>query len=92
MSAIMRPAAVAVLLSGLGLLHLLHPDWSEPWLWMKLGGVIGMFAFHGVLEMHLASFQRGERQKGSRYYRVLNEVPTVLLVVIVIAVVVRPFG
>jgi protoporphyrinogen IX oxidase len=92
MAAIMRPASVAVLLSGLGLLHILHPDWSEAWLWMKLAGVLGMFVFHGVLEMHLGAFQRGRRLRGSRYYRILNEVPTVLLVVIVIAVVVRPFA
>jgi len=92
MKAIMRPASVVTLLSGFGLLHILAMPFDQTWLWLKLAGVLGLVIFHGVLEVFLARFARGERKRTARFFRILNEVPTVLLVVIVIAVVVRPFS
>jgi protoporphyrinogen IX oxidase len=62
------------------------------WLILKLVAVLGMVGFHGVMESYVKLFGAGWRGKSGRYFRVLNEVPTVLLVVIVIAVVVRPFS
>jgi protoporphyrinogen IX oxidase len=53
---------------------------------------LGMVAYHGLLEWHLVAFARGERLKGERYYRVINEVPTILLIWIVVFVVVKPFA
>ncbi len=92
MSAIMRPAAVVTLLSGLGFLHLGVVRLGEPWLLGKLAGVVGMFLFHGLLEQHFRVFARGGQAKSGRYYRLINEIPTVLLIWIVIFVVVRPFS
>ncbi|MFO1032734.1 MAG: CopD family protein [Hyphomicrobiales bacterium] len=89
--AIMRPAALVALLSGLGLIHVLVL-WPVPaWLWLKLAAVVGMFVVHGMLEGFQNQFAIGKRSKSGRYFRILNEVPTLLLVVIVVAVVVRPF-
>ena len=92
LKAIMRPAAVVVALSGLGLLHVLSLSLSEPWLILKIVAVVMMFVFHGLLERHASEFRRSARVRTSRYFRIINEVPTLLLVVIVIAVVVRPFS
>jgi putative membrane protein len=92
LKAIMRPAAVVVLLSGFWLFHVLSLSWSEPWVLLKLLAVTLMFCFHGLLEHHAAEFVNGSRHRTSRYFRMINEVPTVLLIVIVIAVVVRPFS
>jgi protoporphyrinogen IX oxidase len=91
-AAIMRPAALVSLLSG-GLVWLTagYPV-GDLWLSMKLLGVVGMFGFHGVLEGHLKAFARDERPRTGRYFRIINEVPTVLLIWIVVWVVVKPFN
>ncbi|MBG1233773.1 protoporphyrinogen oxidase HemJ [Aestuariivirga litoralis] len=92
MKAIMRPAALVALIAGAATVHLAGFAWSSPWLSFKLLGVFGVFAYHGVLERYVASFARGERLKPQRFFRILNEVPTVLLIWIVIFVVVKPFS
>jgi protoporphyrinogen IX oxidase len=79
-----------VLLSGSGFLWL--DSSGGAWLHAKLLGVAGMYGFHGLLEMHLAGFARGARTHAPRYFRVINEIPTILLIWIVIWVVVRPFS
>lgn len=92
LKAIMRPAAVVGLLSGLVLIHL--GGWDRPvpaWLWLKLLLVAGMVVFHGALEMHAARFRDGREAHSGRYFRIINEVPTLLLIGIVILVVIKPF-
>jgi putative membrane protein len=89
---IMRPAAVVVLLSGFGVVHAAGFGFGETWLSLKLIGVMLMFAFHGLLETYAGKFQRGWRGRTGRYFRFLNEVPTVLLIWIVVFVVVKPFS
>ena len=91
LKAIMRPAAVVVLVSGLGLMHVARFGLADIWLGLKLLAVLAMFIVHGVLERHGRVFAAGEQTKSSRYFRVLNEVPTVLMIVIVIMVIVKPF-
>jgi putative membrane protein len=61
------------------------------WLWWKVLAVGGLTVVHGLLERHVAVFSRDEGYQSSKYFRVLNEVPTVLLIVIVILVVLKPF-
>lgn len=92
MAAIMRPASVVALISGFTLIWVMSFNWSDIWLVLKLVAVFGMFISHGKLESHLAEFARGERKHSSRYFRILNEVPTALMIVIVILVVVKPFA
>jgi protoporphyrinogen IX oxidase len=91
MKAIMRPAGVVTLLAGIATVSAEGLAWSTPWLSAKLLGVVGLVIYHGMLEKYLASFGRGERLKTEKFYRVINEVPTVLLIWIVIFVVVKPF-
>ena len=92
LQAIMRPAGLVAILSGLGLIWV--GSWYGPvpvWLWLKLVLVAAMSGFHGVLEWHVVQFRDGVEVKSGRYFRVLNEVPTAVLIGIVILVVVKPF-
>ena len=89
---IMRPAMIVAWLCGLimaatpGIL-----DYTAVWVWVKFLAVIGMTVFHVRLKKHLLEFDRDQNAKSGRYFRIMNEVPTVLMLVIVIMVIVRPF-
>lgn len=91
LKAIMRPAAAFALLTGLGLIYVAGFGLGDVWLVLKLLALVAMFAVHGVLEGHVKRFASGTQVRSSRYFRILNEVPTVLMVVIVIMVIVKPF-
>ena len=90
---IMRPAMIMTWLSGAVLAWMIFRGGSGMalWAWVKLGAVLAMTALHLRLGWHLRAFQKDLNQHGSRYFRILNEVPTVLLVLIVIMVIVKPF-
>jgi len=92
MAAIMRPAALIALLAGIATVEAAGFSWGQMWLSMKLLGVLCLVGYHGLLEVHLKSFARGERLHPQRYFRIINEVPTILLIWIVIFVVVKPFS
>ena len=89
---IMGPAMIVTWLFGL--LLILVPniiDWSQGWIWVKLLCVIGMTGFHGFLSKQRKLLEKNERPYTGKQYRFLNEVPTILMIIIVIMVVVRPF-
>ena len=92
MVAIMRPAAVVALLAGMATVGAAGFSWTQTWLLLKLLGVLGLVGYHGLLEVHLKSFGRSERLHSQRYFRMINEVPTILLIWIVMFVVVKPFS
>ena len=92
LKAIMRPALVVALLAGGYLVTASGFSWSDGWLVVKLIAVLGMVVFHGMLESYCVKFASGWRGRSERYFRILNEVPTLLLIVIVIMVVVKPFA
>ncbi|MBP0493921.1 protoporphyrinogen oxidase HemJ [Roseomonas indoligenes] len=90
--AIINPAMTATWLLGITLV--LTPgiiDWSQGWWHVKLLSVLLMSGFHGHLSAARKRFDRDERPKSERYWRIANEVPTILLFVIVVMVIVRPF-
>ena len=87
---IMNPAMIATWVFGL--LMVATPgivDWGAVWPWTKLGGVLAMTWFHHWLGLRRKEFMTPERTRSGRHYRMMNEVPTVLMVVIVLSVVVR---
>lgn len=87
---IMRPGMHATWVFGL--LLVFTPgivDWSEIWPWTKAVSVIAMTVFHTFLMIRMKAFQRGENTLTGKQYRIMNEVPTVLMFVIVFSVVVR---
>ena len=91
MGAIMRPAMIVSLLSGVSLFVAAQFDLLQFWVLGKLAAVILLILFHGVLEVCLRQFALDQRIKSARFFRVINEIPTVLLIIIVIFVVVKPF-
>lgn len=66
-------------------------DWSAVWPYTKLVSVIGMTWFHMWLAGRRKDFERGENVLTGRRYRMMNELPTLLMIVIVVSVVVKPF-
>lgn len=86
---IMAPAMVVTWLAGLALV--LTPgivDWSMIWPWTKAAGVLGMTWFHMWLATQRKALLAGGGLTG-RQYRMMNELPTLLMVVIVLSVVVK---
>lgn len=90
--AIMNPAMIASLIFGGLLLANLDTDaWSDGWLHIKLLGVIGLIAIHGMMSKWRKDFAADANTRPQKFYRMMNEVPTILMIVIVIFVVVKPF-
>ena len=88
---IMNPAMIATWVFGV--LLVLTPgiiDWDSGWWHVKLVCVILMTAFHGALSRWRKDFMRDANTRRGRFYRIANEIPTVLMVIIVIMVIVRP--
>ncbi|PQO24436.1 protoporphyrinogen oxidase HemJ [Rhodobacteraceae bacterium WD3A24] len=87
---IMTPAMISTWVFGL-LLALVPGivDWSAVWPWVKTAGIVGMTGFHMWLAGRRKVFEVGENEFSGRRYRMMNELPTVLMVVIVLAVVVK---
>lgn len=87
---IMLPAMIATWVFGLALV--LTPgivDWSAVWPYTKGASVIAMTVFNEWLLARTKSFAKGENTLTGRQYRIMNEVPTVLMILIVLSVVVK---
>lgn len=90
LKAIMLPAAVISLALGATMLVMQPVLLSAPWMWAKLGAVVVLLGYHALSAWVYARFARGDYVLTETQCRFLNEVPTLLLFVIVIAVIVRP--
>jgi len=89
---IMTPAMIATWVFGLLLVFVFDAvDWSQGWVWLKAAFVIAMTGYQGLLGRHRRAFAADANTRPGRYFRLINEVPTVLMVVIVVAVIVKPF-
>ena len=87
---IMRPAMMATW--AFGLVLVLTPgivDWTMIWPWTKGISVVAMTVFHVWLQRQVKTMESGESTITGRQFRMLNEVPTVLMIVIVFSVVVK---
>lgn len=90
LQAIMTPAMVASWIFGLGLV--LTPgivDWSMVWPWTKAASILGMTWFHMWLAKRRKDFIGGTNSRTGRTYRIMNEVPTLLMIIIVFSVIVK---
>ncbi|WP_458792112.1 protoporphyrinogen oxidase HemJ [Yoonia sp. MH D7] len=88
---IINPSMIVTWICGLIMIWQGAFDFSSAWSWIKLIAVVLMSAFHGWLSTRRKEFARGTNTRTGRTYRIANEVPTVLMLIIVIMVVVRPF-
>lgn len=89
LAVIMRPAMIATWISGLTLV--LTPGvvgWSLAWPWVKAACVIAMTLFHVWCARERRRLAGGQARTG-RHYRLMNEVPTLLMIAIVISVIVK---
>ena len=90
LKAIMNPAMIATWIFGL-ILAWSGTWWTAPWFIAKVCLVLAMSGFHGWLAARSRDFAADTNTLSSRTYRIVNEVPTLLLIAIVILVVVKPF-
>jgi len=89
---IINPAMIATW--AFGAILVLIPgvvDWSAGWWLVKFASVVLLSGFHGMLSRWRRDFLEDRNTRPQRFYRVANEVPTLLLIIIVVMVIVRPF-
>ena len=92
---IINPAMIAAIALGLWLAWL-GPDsrygwFASGWLWAKIALVLALSAVHGLFARWVKGFAADSNPYSQRFYRFINEVPTVLMIAIVILVVLKPF-
>jgi protoporphyrinogen IX oxidase len=88
---ITTPAMIASWIFGLWLAFTVI-DWkADGWFYTKLALVVLLSAFHGMLAKWTKDFAQDRNTHDARFYRMVNEVPTLLMISIVILVIVRPF-
>lgn len=92
---IMQPAMIATLVFGLAMISIPGTPGYLPqagyWLWLKLALVAGLLVSHWLEMQWRADFAADRNEHPQRFFRMMNEVPTVLMFGIVISVIVKPF-
>jgi protoporphyrinogen IX oxidase len=89
---IMNPAMIATL--AFGVLLVGTPgvvDWHMGWIWAKLALVAALIVCHGALAYWRRAFAEDRNRHPPRFFRIVNELPTLALIAIVVLVVVKPF-
>lgn len=94
--AIMTPAMIVAWICGLWLVFgfkTIGWDWSTgfAWVWLKAGFVVILSIYHFALGGLLKRFADDKNTNSARFYRSINEIPTLLMIGIVVFVIVRPF-
>ena len=85
---IMNPAMIITVISGATLIHEVG---MAGWLHAKITLVIILIGFHHILGSYIKKFANHNNQKPEKYFRIINEVPTVLLILIVTLAIYKPF-
>jgi putative membrane protein len=86
---IINPSMIATWIFGLSLAAFY--GFAEAWLHVKLLFVVGLTVLHIMLARWRKVFERGENVRSSKFYRMINEIPTISTIIIVILVIVKPF-
>ena len=87
-------APAAIMTYGFGLLLAVVPgvvSWRQGWIWVKLALVAGLTVFHLLLARWRRDLAAGTDTHSVRFYRIVNEVPTIVMIGIVLLVVLKPF-
>ena len=88
---IMMPAMILSWVFGVLLIHSLgFSIFSELWMQIKTAAILLLTHYHFYLGKHLRMFAINNNNKSSKFFRIINEVPTILLIVIVFVVVFKP--
>lgn len=87
---IMNPAMIATWVFGLAMIAMGGVDWGAAWPWIKAACVLAMTWFHHWCAQQRKALAAGTATVSGRGYRMMNEVPTLLMVAIVVSVIVKP--
>jgi putative membrane protein len=87
---IANPAMIASWLFGVALMLENH-QYREGWMQAKLVLVLALSALHGLNARWTKDFAADRNRRPARFYRIMNEVPTLLMIAIVVLVIVKPF-
>ena len=90
LKAIVNPSMILVFLTGFTLVYLTE-DWRDGWWQAKFILVLGLAGLHGYFARCVRSFAEDRNERPARFYRFLNEAPTILMIFIVVLAVVKPF-
>ena len=90
LKAIINPSMVLVFVTGLALAYLTG-YWQAGWLQAKFILVLGLAGLHGFFARCVRAFAEDANDRAARFYRILNEAPTILMILIVVLAVVKPF-
>jgi putative membrane protein len=88
---ITTPAMAATWLFGLTMVFSGLVDWSSGWPWVKAAAVILLSGIHGFYGRQVRNFAEDRNERPQGFFRLINELPFVLVIVIVIMVIVKPF-
>jgi len=89
--AIMYPAMLSSLFFGGLLLADASTDWSAPWLHLKLLCVAGLVVIHLMMSRWRSDFAADANTRSQKYFRIANEAPTLLMIVIVLVAILKPW-
>ena len=88
---IMRPAMILTWLFGIVLILILGIDtFSYLWLQLKLALIVFLTIYHEYLGKCLRLLREGKNQKSAKFYRIINEIPTILLILTVFIIIFKP--
>jgi protoporphyrinogen IX oxidase len=90
LKAIVNPSMILVFLTGFALVYLTG-DWRAGWWQAKFIFVLGLAGLHGYFSRCVRTFADDANERPARFYRIVNEAPTALMIVIVVLAVVKPF-
>jgi putative membrane protein len=91
LGAIINPAMVAVWIIGL-VLAWITDAWTQPWFHIKFLLVFILSGFHGFLSARVRDFAADRNTRSERFYRIINEIPALIMIAVVILAVVKPFS
>ena len=86
---IVNPSMILVFITGIAMAYLTE-DWRAGWLQAKFILVLGLAGLHVYFARCVRTFAEDANERPARFYRALNEAPTVLMIVIVVLAVVKP--
>ncbi len=88
---IMNPAMIFTYIFGLINAHFYGWSALGLWFYIKMMAVAGLTIMHGYLASWRKDFAAGKNKHSEKFYRVINEVPTIFMVTAIIMVIVKPF-
>ena len=89
---IMNPAMIASVFFGVLLLKTEGiVDWQSVWIYIKLFSVLALIFLHYKLSVYRKNFFNDSNTKTKKFYKIINEIPTLLLIIIIIMVYIKPF-